>query len=420
MDNFNYILNLDKLIKPCKVVKVPGIGNTTHDGKRLHTISYIVKNKHNIFKVRFTSEESNFNTLYSFDLCDKKFTPEYGLKFDNNTPPDKFFENIKLFLNDIKFKDNYKLKAVRLFESVRDIKIKLAVILPSIGYMTLAIITVFSFLRYWIRRTIMWKEFTDAEGKAEEEINEDLFNGQTGEESAFSIYNTTIKYISSVLTGNLKALFLCGPPGMSKTYIVRRTLHFSGLKPLKDYVIIKGSTLSPSDVYYMFYQYKNKIIILDDFDNPLKDENMINLLKSITDTYSKRIISLPREKKLASKGNEEMYDVPDKFEFYGKLIIITNIHKRDLDKSLVSRAPTIEVIYNTQEVLDNITKMMQYLNKNIPMDMKKEVYDYIVKLKGKDPEIIVDFRTFMSATELRYSLPDDWKDMVKVMVNYKG
>ena len=226
------------------------------------------------------------------------------------------------------------------------------------------------------------------------------------------------KYVKYVADKKAKSLIICGPPGMSKTYIVRRVFHFKGLTPGKDYWIAKGSSLGIIEAYTLFYKNRDRIIVLDDFDTPLRNEDMINMLKAITDSYSKRVLALPREILISSgEGGTEEQGVPEQFEFRGHLIIITNIEKKHIDRALLSRSPTIEVNFNTKEILEALQSLMKFINPDIHMEMKKEVYNYILELK-KNSKIHLDFRGFKSAIEVRYCVPEHWKEMTKIIVNF--
>jgi replication-associated recombination protein RarA len=233
------------------------------------------------------------------------------------------------------------------------------------------------------------------------------------------MYRTLQNYIGHITSGKANALILCGPPGMSKTYIVRRTLHFEGYKPRADYNIESGSTLGLADTYALLYYNRKKILILDDFDTPLQDEDMINMLKSVSDTYSRRILSLPREKKLdTAKTGGEATAVPAKFEFKGKLIIITNLKREQLNPALISRAPVYEVNFNAKQVFEAIKKMIRFISPGVPEKVKWEVHDFLAELYKKNPKITIDFRVFVNAIDARVGNPESWKEMTKVIVNF--
>ncbi len=436
MNDYSYILKLDSINFPgVKYIRrIPGIENIKSKSGTFYGINYFVNNGKGIFKFRFTSLSPSFKTLHSMDFCNRKYEIVCGIEFDmDKITPDKFLDDLKVAFHTAVINKKSKsvsesfsnyllknnlLKEVDIEGAIQKIMRLSSYLQVFLGILT-TIIVLIPVFQYYIRKYKNWKDEKES-FKAETEINNYLFYNQTGKESAFSIYNNSIRYLEYLIHGNSKSLILCGPPGMSKTYIVRRTLHFSNMIPGKEYVIVKGGSLGIGELYELFYVNRNKLVILDDFDKPLKDEEMINMLKSITDSYSKRILSLPRETKVSSgQGGTIDSNTPQRFEFLGKLLIITNIRKKNIDKAILSRTPAIEIDFNTEEIIKNIEKMMVYINPDIPMNIKKEVYDYIIQLHKKYPNIKLDFRGFKSAVEVRYAIPEAWKDMVHIIVGLK-
>ena len=203
-------------------------------------------------------------------------------------------------------------------------------------------------------------------------------------------------------------------PGTSKTYIVRRTFYFNRLTHGKEYVILKGSALNLNDFCSILYRYNNKIIIFDDFDTPLEDKELTNILKSATDSYSHRIISVPRAKEVANQNDSDI-NLPERFEFKGKILIITNKKFRELDKALISRSLTVEVNFKPEEFVESIRNMLKYIMPDVDMKIKEEVLEFINSLVQKHESKGLNFRTFENAITIRL-LYDDWKDMIKYVL----
>ena len=51
--------------------------------------------------------------------------------------------------------------------------------------------------------------------------------------------------------------------------------------------------------------------------------------------------------------------------------------------------------------------------------MKKEVLDYIVALYKKDKNIELNFRSYQNSVQARLVNPEEWKEMVQLIVGYK-
>lgn len=418
MNDFSFILKLHKKNYPgVELKKIPGIHSEKYNKYGiLYYVSYFVKNKHGVTKIRFTSKDKKFKSIFSMDFYNPAGKVHSGLQIKDDINVEKFEKDVTKFLSDVRYKKSLIQRLKR--EQVDTLLNKYLYNLTESKLLGMAIPSLF-LIGYYVRQYIYWQHEYTAEVSAEKEINKELFSGQRKDEAAFEEYAQLTKYIEHVIKNDAKALLLCGPPGMSKTYIVRRTLYFNGLNPGQDYIILKGSTMSLVDTYAALYKYRNKLLILDDFDSPLKNEDAINLLKSATDSYNKRIVSMPRVKKSgAGASGQTSLNIPTKFEFSGKIIIITNIKKANIDRAILSRIPALEVSFDAEQTIKMLKKMMKYMNPKIPMAMKEEVLDYILQLKKKKPSIEISFRGYQSAIEARYGVPDGWKEMVHVIVNY--
>jgi len=168
------------------------------------------------------------------------------------------------------------------------------------------------------------------------------------------------------------------------------------------------------------YKYRKRILILDDFDTPLQNDDVINLIKSITDSYDNRIVSLPKKATLATieTGGDESAS-PDKFEFKGKLIIITNLSLNQIDSAVLSRAPAIEIAFDSKKIISLIGDMLKFTSPSIDMKIKQEVYQYIISLYKKNPKLQITFRDYKNAVDSRVGNPNGWKEMTAIIVSSK-
>jgi len=94
------------------------------------------------------------------------------------------------------------------------------------------------------------------------------------------------------------------------------------------------------------YQYsaKGSVIVFDDCDTVLFDDLSLNILKAALDSGKKRIIQWNTESRVLDREG-----IPDKFEFEGAVIFITNV-KFDSVKSKKLR-----------DHLEFLTELLQYL-----------------------------------------------------------
>ena len=428
-------LNLDKQKIPniTKINRIPGFEEVLlPDGTELIGIKYFLFTpKHNKIPIiiRFTSINKSFSTLYGMDIYDKKGNPAAGLHFKNTLPEKELLKFISDLPNSLKYKnvnENYVLDSYLSiiqeggFKNFRQIlndnPVIKAQLLMTFAPLAFAIALGF---KWYITKYTKWREERRVEGPVEKKMNNDLFIGQKYNDPAFKMYLDLQNFIKFVALGKAPAIILCGPPGMSKTYIVRRTFHFENLVPGKDFNIEKGSSLSTISTYDLLFKNRDKILVLDDFDTPLRNVDTVNMLKAITDSYSKRILSFPTERTMSRSDGGEESTSPRKFEYRGKLIIITNLKKSEIDRALLSRAPAFEVNFSPKIVLASIDKMMQFMNPAVSMEVKREVLNYIIKLYKKQPSISIDFRSFKNSVDARVGNPLYWEDMVRTIVGYE-
>lgn len=142
-------------------------------------------------------------------------------------------------------------------------------------------------------------------------------------EDRFEILNEMTR---ATVNGDVRAMIVVGPPGVGKSYGVEKELAEAGMlddiagRP-RCYEVVKGA-MTPIGLYCKLHEYseKNKVLVFDDCDSVLMDELSLNILKAALDSSKKRTIHWNADShKLRNEG------VPNKFNFYGSVIFITNI-----------------------------------------------------------------------------------------------
>lgn len=142
-------------------------------------------------------------------------------------------------------------------------------------------------------------------------------------EDRFEILNEMTR---ATVNGDVRAMVVVGPPGVGKSYGVEHELSQAGIlddlanRP-RSYEVVKGAMTSIG-LYCKLYEYseKNKVLVFDDCDSVLMDDLSLNILKAALDSSKKRTIHWNADShKLRNEG------VPNKFDFQGSVIFITNI-----------------------------------------------------------------------------------------------
>ncbi len=171
----------------------------------------------------------------------------------------------------------------------------------------------------------------------------------------------------ATVSGDIRAMIVSGPPGVGKSYGVETEIEKACLfdklagKRLRAEVV-KGSA-TPIGLYQTLYKYSdaNSVVVFDDCDSILLDDVALNLLKGALDSGKKRVISwLSESSALRREG------IPDRFEFKGSVIFITNL-KFDKMKSQKLR-DHLDALQSRCHYLDLITMLIQIWSQHQSMN----------------------------------------------------
>ena len=231
----------------------------------------------------------------------------------------------------------------------------------------------------------------------------------------------------AVKSGDVRAMIVTGPPGVGKSFGVEEVLAkddlFNTLGERKPrYEIVKGA-MSAIGLYSKLYQFSDakNILVFDDCDSILLDDIALNILKAALDSSKKRTISWNTDSRLLrSEG------IPDKFEFKGGAIFITNLKfenvrskkLQDHLSALESRCHYIDLRMDTDR--EKILRIQQIVKDGM-LDSyelediaKDEVVNFINDHRGTMREL--SLRTVLKVADLRKSFPANWQNMAKVTV----
>jgi len=230
----------------------------------------------------------------------------------------------------------------------------------------------------------------------------------------------------AVKEGNVRAMIVSGPPGVGKSYGVETVLQKSDLfntlaekKP--KFEVVKGA-MSAIGLYAKLYEYSavGNVIVFDDCDSILMEDLSLNILKAALDSSARRFISWNTDSRiLRSEG------IPDRFEFKGAAIFITNIKfehvrskkLRDHLDALESRCHYIDLQMDTtrekilrikQIVTDGMLERYDFDNYEIVRD---ELVEFVDANQGKLREL--SLRMVLKLADLRKSFPSNWQAMAR-------
>jgi len=162
-----------------------------------------------------------------------------------------------------------------------------------------------------------------------------------------------------------RALIVSGPAGLGKSYTVETKMAELESKG-KNITYIKGY-VRPLALYKLLYEarFPNSILVFDDSDSVFHDDVSMNLLKGACDSTDRRVLHW-LSKSIEKEADEDGESIPEKFEFEGSIIFITNYDFDALIASGNKLAPHFEALVSRSLYLD--------------LAMKTKM-DYIVRIK---------------------------------------
>lgn len=232
----------------------------------------------------------------------------------------------------------------------------------------------------------------------------------------------------AVKDGQIRAMIVSGPPGVGKSFGVEKVLLKSELfnilaekKP--KFEVVKGA-MSSIGLYSKLYEFsaEGNVVVFDDCDSILMEDLSLNILKGALDSGSRRYISWNTDSRiLRSEG------IPDRFEFKGAAIFITNIKfshvrskkLRDHLDALESRCHYIDLQMDTQrEKLLRIRQVVQQGQMLERYEFAQGVEDEILEflLAHKDQMRELSLRSVLKIADLRRGFPANWQAMARTTV----
>jgi len=229
----------------------------------------------------------------------------------------------------------------------------------------------------------------------------------------------------AAINGDIRAMIVVGPPGVGKSYGVENELEKAstfdviagrGIK----YEVVKGG-MSPLGLYRTLYEHSDDghVLVFDDIDSIFEDPLSLNLLKAALDSGKRRRISWNSDSSLLRREG-----IPDRFDFKGSVIFITNIDfdttrskklRGHLD-ALQSRCHYIDLTMNT--VREKILRIKQihntgdlFTNYRFQNNEGDEIIDFMIEKQASLREI--SLRSALKIADLVKVSPIRWKALAE-------
>lgn len=232
----------------------------------------------------------------------------------------------------------------------------------------------------------------------------------TQDDLQLDVFTSIELYTKQVATGKSNSLIVTGMSGVGKTQTVKDTLKTIGLVPDVDFYTSTG-TITTVGLYETLFRNRTKLILFDDCDAVFKEPDSINLLKGALDTYEVREIAKIAKTYFDSTGMsdeqiEEEYNssgkLPNKFQFKGKIIFISNLSEDKFNDAILSRSLHVDVQLNKEELYERMREIMTKINPDIDDNIKKEALDYLIFVTSAYPvKFDLNIRTLIHSINLR-------------------
>lgn len=199
------------------------------------------------------------------------------------------------------------------------------------------------------------------------------------------------------------SLVIVGQPGTGKSFVTQECLMERGMAETRDFIVISGF-ITPLEFYKLAYDFKDKLIVVDDTESVLANEDNLNMLLHMTwsNGARRRVTYASSTTKLDGR---ELY-----FDFNGKVIILTNHLPRRLKSAAFdSRTYTYSHIIPRETRLE----MMETIARRTCVPL--EIVDFIRNSTTEDTPN-VDFRLLTKLKELYTTNNERWKELgLKIM-----
>jgi hypothetical protein len=254
-----------------------------------------------------------------------------------------------------------------------------------------------------------------------------------------TIFDDVDAYVDMVINKIQPSLIICGAPGIGKTYGITKRIKDSGLKSIDpidlpdatdiedlddqdavlnaetdgDWVHIKGASTA-FGLYMSLFKYRNKLIVYDDCDSIFKDKNAVNLLKGALDSSDKRIISWVSKTTTSKKA-----EVPQRFEFTGRIIFISNLNAKDLDSAVRNRSFVVDIQLKLSDVLKRIQSILKFIGKDLEVPLsdeaKKRAFSFLEEAsKNENNKMEISIRTLINFAKIAQSGVPQWRRLMEI------
>jgi DNA-binding transcriptional ArsR family regulator len=228
------------------------------------------------------------------------------------------------------------------------------------------------------------EEFEEMKRKILESSDTDINKYFDGYENAINLF----------LNSEKKGLLVFGDKGKGKTFNTIRILE----KLNKEFELVKGH-ITPLQLYKKLFESSNGILVFDDITDMLKDKKKMALLLGALDKLGE----------VSWLSSNMLLDLPSKFNFNGKIIIILN--KIDVSNEVQEALYDRCIPYQFDKLIDR-NKMLEMITILAKKDnISLEVIDWLNQNK-----IDISFRDYEMLRDIYKYNKENWQKMAEFIL----
>jgi DNA-binding transcriptional ArsR family regulator len=228
------------------------------------------------------------------------------------------------------------------------------------------------------------EEFEEMKRKILESSDTDINKYFDGYENAINLF----------LNSEKKGLLVFGDKGKGKTFNTIRILE----KLNKEFELVKGH-ITPLQLYKKLFENSNGILVFDDITDMLKDKKKMALLLGALDKIGE----------VSWLSSNMLLDLPSKFNFNGKIIIILN--KIDVSNEVQEALYDRCIPYQFDKLIDR-NKMLEMITILAKKDnISLEVIDWLNQNK-----IDISFRDYEMLRDIYKYNKENWQKMAEFIL----
>jgi hypothetical protein len=163
-------------------------------------------------------------------------------------------------------------------------------------------------------------------------------------------------------------LIISGRAGIGKSFSIMKWCVRNNITPHK-----YNGHITPYQLFHILYKHDKDLIIFDDSNPILENVSSVSLLLQACETMPTRVISWNTSKPM---------DIPERFSFDGKIIILTNKTFDEIDEALQSRALKYTLEFSNETMLKIINSICKLEEKNMILELlRKNFFDIEINLR---------------------------------------